>query len=139
MTVPHKHVLMESTGVTVTGSQARVTLYYTTSDPHAFMLTVHNGRAGQDVEWNAARELLRLAWNADRNTIIGEGDLKLLRYVDDGPEMVSFRFSSPDGEGFLDLPWADVGTFAKNVFNALPYDYEMPEDEIERTIERLLA
>lgn len=137
MTNPHKHVVQESTGVGIYGNTCPVTFYYTTSDPHAFLMTVHQ-KSG-DVEWNAARELLRDAWNAEQNVIVGEGDLRLLRYVDDGPEMCSFQFSSPDGVGHLDLPWGDVGMFSVNVFNALPYDYEMEDAEIDATIERLLA
>lgn len=137
MTVPQKHVLQESTGYGISGNSSKVTFYYTTADPHAFQLTVH--QHGGEVEWGAARELLRDAWNAERNVIVGEGDLKLMRYQDDGPEMVSFQFTSPDGVGYLDLPWGDVGMFSVNVFNALPYDYEMEDAEIDATIERLLA
>jgi hypothetical protein len=137
MTVPQKHVLQESTGYTVNGHPARIELYYATGDPHAFMLTVYQN--GESVPWTAARELLRELWNTGEDKIVGDGDMKFMRYDDEGTPMVSVSFTSTGGTGLLDFPYGDLGAFTLAMYRALPHDYEMDEAQLDAAIERLLA
>ncbi|MCX2925211.1 SsgA family sporulation/cell division regulator [Streptomyces sp. NEAU-W12] len=107
---------------------------YRTDDPYAVHLTFHLG-SGQPVHWTFARELLIEGVFRP----CGHGDVRVWPSKAQGRGVVLVALSSPEGDGLLEAPAAQVSSWLERTLRVVPPGRESEQLGLDDELAALLA